>query len=216
MLKRIFLIPIGLFLKLMELAVDGSRDIYNKFRFKNVIIDSNCCIDSQTIIKPYAHILSSSIINKSTINSYSYIGRNCLVQNAIIGRFCSIANDVCIGLGTHPTDLFSTSTLFYRRINTFNIQLIKEDLLFDEYKTIEIGNDVWIGCRAIILDGVSIGNGAIVAANSVVTKDVPPYAIVGGSPAKVIKYRLPSEKMEEYSRLEWWNWDLNEIKNKLL
>ncbi|MFB6341486.1 DapH/DapD/GlmU-related protein [Saccharicrinis sp. FJH62] len=210
------LLPLGFIKKLSDLTKSGTRDITNKIRFKGAKIDSSCSIDSKTVIHSNAHILGNSIINNCSISSYSYIGRNCLVQNTKIGKFCSIANDVFIGLGTHPTDYFSTSPLLYRKKNTFGLSLVDEDKAFDEYREIEIENDVWIGARAIILDGVKIGNGAIVASNSVVTKDVPPYAIVGGVPAKVLKFRFDVEKIDELNAMQWWNWDLNTIKDKMI
>jgi len=210
-LKRIFLLPFGFIKKAIEIANEGARDIENKIRFKNTIIDKGCCIDSKSIIHPHVHLLENSIINNSEINSYTYLGKNCLVQNASIGKFCSIANEVLIGLGNHPLDLLSTSPLFYRVFNPLQISLIKKDIDITEYKPISIGNDVWIGTRSIIIDGVSIGHGAVLAANSVVTKDVPPYAVVGGIPAKIIKYRFPAEKVEKILYSRWWENTIDKI-----
>ena len=212
-LYRMFLLPLGLIKKILEIANDGARDIENKFRFSNTIIDNGCCIDTKSIIHPHVHLLEKCIINKSEINSYTYLGKNCLVQNARIGKFCSIANEVLIGLGNHPLDLLSTSPLFYRVNNPLQISLIKKDLKIVEYIPINIGNDVWIGTRSIIMDGVSIGHGAVIAANSVVTKDVPSYAVVGGVPAKIIKYRFPAEKAEQINRTKWWDFPVNKICN---
>lgn len=213
---RLLLLPFGLLLKFLALAKEGSRDIYNFFNYKNAEIDSDCCINDKSEIAPYTHILKNCYINSSRIDSYTYIGRNCIVQNARIGKFCSIANDVFIGLGNHPTELVSTSPLFYRTRNTLKIKLVDEDYKFDEYHPITIGNDVWIGTRAIIMDGINIGNGAIIASNSVITKDVPPYAIVAGVPAKIIKFRFNEEKIEELQKLEWWHMSLVEIKEKFI
>jgi acetyltransferase-like isoleucine patch superfamily enzyme len=212
---RIFLLPLGFVKKLLEIANEGTRDIENKFRFKNVIIDKGCSMDSKTILHANVHLLENCIINNSEINSYSYLGNNCLVQNTTIGKFCSIANDVCIGLGKHPLDNFSTATIFYRKKNTLNISLVDKNLSFEEYSKITIGHDVWIGARVIILDGVTIGNGAVIAANSVVSKDIPPYAVVGGIPAKTIKYRFDEEKIKKLTDSKWWELELQEIKNKI-
>ena len=212
---RSFLLPIGLIFKLYELAVEGARDIQNKFRFKTSIIDRNCCINLTSKIATHCHILENTLILNSIINSYSYVGKNSVVQNAIIGSFCSIANDVFIGLGSHPTNYFTTSPLFYRVTNTFQLNLVDENLKFSEYLPIEIGNDVWIGARAIIMDGVKIEDGAIIAAGAVVTRNVPPYAIVGGVPAKVIRYRFEPEKIERLIKLQWWKWPLSELKKRL-
>ena len=212
-IKRIFLLPFGFVKKLLELANVGARDIENKIHFKNAIIDKGCCIDPKSIIHPNVHLLENSIVNNSEIHSYTYLGKNCLIQNASIGKFCSIANEVFIGLGKHPMDLFSTAPLFYRKDNTLHIDLINRDLNFDEYGKIAIGNDVWIGARVIVMDGITIGDGAIIAANAVVVKNVPPYAVVGGVPAKIIKYRFPENKIEELLKQKWWMWDLEKIKN---
>lgn len=212
---RVLGMPFGLIFKLWCLAKEGSRDINNHLRFKGAQIDAGCCINEKTEIEPNTHVLNNCIINFSKIGSYSYIGRYCIIQNTTIGKYCSIANDVFIGLGKHPTDLISTSPLFYRKRNTLKLQLVEKDFDFEEYANISIGNDVWIGTRAIIMDGLKIGTGAIIAANSVVTKDVPPYAIVAGVPAKIIKYRFQENKIDELLTSEWWNWSLKEIKLKI-
>ena len=213
---RLTLLPIGLLNRLGMIAKEGSRDIYNRYRYKEVKIDSGCSINEKTEIKRHVHILSNSTLNNVVIDSYSYIGRNCLVQNAQIGKFCSIANDVFIGLGTHPIHLLSTSTLFYRVRNTLGIKLVEKDLNFDEYQKITIGNDVWIGARAILMDGISVGDGAIIAANAVVTKDIPPYAIVGGVPAKVLKYRFEEEQIKKLVQSKWWEQSIKEIKQQIV
>lgn len=212
--KRIFLLPFGFIKRVLELANEGARDIENRIFYKNSIIDKGCCIDSKSIIHSNVHLLENCTVNNSEVKSYTYIGRDCLVQNASIGKFCSIANEVLIGLGKHPLSHFSTSTLFYRTNNTLGIDLVDHNLDFEEYAAIAIGNDVWIGARAIIMDGVSIGDGAIVAANSVVTKDVPQFAIVGGVPAKIIKYRFAPDKIQEFIDQDWWSWQLDKIKKQ--
>lgn len=212
---RILLMPLGFFMKVVLISSNGSRDILNKFRFRGAIIDSNCCFNNRTKIAKHVHILDNCVINNSNIGAYSYFGKKCIIQNATIGSFCSIANDVYIGLGSHPIGYFSTSPLFYRKKNTFKIDLIEKDYEFEEYQQIEIGCDVWIGARATILDGVKIGDGAIVAAHSVVTKDIPPYAIVGGIPAKIIRYRFDSDKIERLLKTQWWNAPIKEIKEKI-
>ena len=208
---RMLLLPVGLCKNLFLLSLAGARDIQNGLRFKGAKIDRNTTIDEKSRIEPDCHVLESCTINNSIIKKYSYIGKRSIVQNATIGSFCSIANDVFIGLGTHPTDYFTTSPLFYRVNNTFNLKLVKKDLDFEEYSPIVIQDDVWIGARAIILDGVTIGQGAIVAANSVVTKDVPPYAIVGGIPAKVLKYRFEEEHIQYLLETGWTKKELNAI-----
>jgi chloramphenicol O-acetyltransferase type B len=212
---RIILYPFGILKSIHTLGKNGSRDFNNKVRFKNVIIDDGVCIDFKAVIKPNVHLLSNCIINNANIDSYSYVGKNSMVQNASIGKFCSISNDVFIGLGSHPTDYFSTSPIFYKKKNIIEIDLISQDYPFQEYENIKIGNDVWIGAKAIVLDGITIGHGAVVAANAVVTKDVPPYAIVGGVPAKILKYRFNDEKIKILLKSNWWDDDLIVIRNKI-
>jgi acetyltransferase-like isoleucine patch superfamily enzyme len=211
---RILFLPIGLFIGFWNMAKVGARDIHNQIRFKNAKIENGCCFSEKTEIAPNTHLLNNCIINYCKIGQYTYIGNNCIIQNTTIGRFCSIANDVLIGLGNHPIDNFSTSPLFYRTNNPLKIKLVESNSDFQEYKPVEIGNDVWIGARVIILDGVTIGHGAVVAANSVVTKDVPCYAIAGGIPAKIIKYRFSEEKIEAILKSVWWNLDISDALEK--
>ena len=116
----------------------------------------------------------------------------------MIGNYCSVASFVTIGPGEHDLSKVTTS----ERINT----------MFDDHKSmtmkkVVIGNDVWIGVNATVLRGVTIGDGAVIAAGAVVTKDVPPYAIVGGVPARIIKYRFDSSDIEKIKSSEWWNED---------
>ncbi|MGE6754758.1 CatB-related O-acetyltransferase [Rossellomorea sp. NPDC071047] len=145
-----------------------------------------------------------------TIGKYSYIANNTHIINCKIGNYCSIGPSVKIGLGKHPTNRFSTSPLFYSLNNPFRIKLVdKED--FEEFEEIIIGHDVWIGANAIILDGVKIGNGAIIAAGAIVTKDVSAYSIVGGTPAKVLKYRFSNEVVERIIQSNWWEKDIKDL-----
>ncbi len=212
-LFRIILLPFGLVKKCFACAIDGARDLENIIRFKNVIIDRNCIINRNTNIHPHVHILENCLLNNVEVGSFTYLGKNCQVQNASIGKFCSIANEVMIGLGNHPLNNFSTSPLFYRKNNPFNIELVRKDLDFEEYNQISVGHDVWIGARAIILDGITIGTGAVIAANSVVTKNVAPYAIVAGGPAKIIRFRFNDTEIQRLLNLKWWELDLNAIKH---
>lgn len=149
-------------------------------------------------------IYDNTTIVNSQVGDYTYIGGSNKIQYAIIGKFCSIGPEVRIGLGIHPTHLKSTYPGFYTNPEYYRVEKLYN---FDgeEYKPVEIGNDVWIGARATILDGVKIGDGAIIATGAVVTKEVPPYAIVGGVPAKVIKYRFSESRIKELLDEKWWN-----------
>ena len=112
-----------------------------------------------------------------------------------------------MGIGKHPTDLASTHPAFYSTGKAF--KTFADRNYFEEYENISIGHDVWIGSRTIIMGGVKIGNGAIVAAGAVVTKDVEPYSIVGGIPARHIKYRIQKDKIDLLEKTEWWNQNEN-------
>lgn len=140
-----------------------------------------------------------------------------------IGRYCSFGEDVQIGRHPHPMHWFSTSPFFYQDYQgVLDAQPpagIALDAAHDFHrqgppvvaKPTLIGNDVWIGHGAFILPGVKIGDGACIAARSVVTKDVPPYAVVAGVPAQVKKYRFPEKRLERLARSRWWEfapWDL--------
>ena len=203
---RISLIPVGIIKELCLLANKGARDLINKRKYHHAIIDNGCCFTDDSVVGERAHLFANCIINHTSIGNYTYIGRNSLIQNTNIGNYCSISHEVICGLGRHPLDLFSTSPVFYRRNNPLYLQIVNKDIEFEEYLPINIGHDVWIGARAIIMDGVNIGNGAVIAAGAVVTKDVPPYAIVGGVPAKIIKYRSEHDFVDKQPK-EWWNYD---------
>lgn len=149
-------------------------------------------------------VYDNTLMVNVKVGDYTYIGGESKMQNAIIGKFCSLGSELRIGLGRHPLNLRSTFPGFYKDGGYYGVG--KEfDNTEPEYLLVKIGNDVWIGTRAIILDGVNIGDGAVIAAGAVVTKDVPPYAIVGGVPAKIIKYRFEESEIEKLLREKWWD-----------
>lgn len=126
-----------------------------------------------------------------------------------VGSFCSIANEVVIfGGGEHRTDWVTTFPL---RI-AFDDPLARKDGIPASKGETKIGNDVWIGFRAMVLSGVTIGDGAVIGAGAIVTVDVPPYAIVAGNPARVIRYRFSPNEIEKLLALRWWDWDIDRIK----
>ncbi len=131
--------------------------------------------------------------------------------NISIGNYCSIAGRVDFLRANHPTNDFTMHPIGHR--TSFN-PLLKEDRF--EWSSLSIGNDVWIGQNVVILPSCSkIGNGAVIGAGSIVTKDVPAYAVVAGSPARKIKMRFTPEVIDEIEESEWWKMDKNElIKNR--
>lgn len=160
----------------------------------------------------YNTLESGSALHNVKLGDFTYVAANSKLANVVLGKFCSVGNEVLAGLGKHPTrDFVSTHPIFYSPIGQCQLIFTKEPL-FEEFSAITIGNDVWIGARSILLDGISIGDGAIIAAGSVVTKDVPPYVIVGGVPAKMIRNRFSQEETDYLKTLKWWDRDLNWIK----
>lgn len=161
-----------------------------------------------SIVSRKAKVWGHCKLFHSSIGDYTYIGEHCRVIHAHIGKFCSIAGDYSqIGMGKHSLDFISTSSLFTAARNATGSKWT--DLqAFEEYKDIIIGNDVWIGSSVKILPGVHIGNGAVIGAGAIVTKDVPAYAIVGGVPAKVIRYRFPMDVVNKLEISKWWEIDV--------
>lgn len=155
--------------------------------------------------------------NFKKVGRYTYAQPELWVENPLestIGSFCSIGRNVVIGHGDHPTTFLSTSPFFY--LDALGVK-DKNMVCYDNYYThnlkgVEIGNDVWIGNGAFIKNGLKIGDGAVIGAQSVVTKDVPPFAIVVGSPAKVIKYRFTQEIIDDLLKLKWWDLDIEILK----
>lgn len=160
--------------------------------------------DAKSSFTSKTHLLRFSKLVNVSIGEYSRIGVNCSVTNATIGRFTAIGKDTIIGLGQHPTNYISTNSIFYRK-GQFHDNWAQPLENFEESKRIIIGNDVWIGRKCMIMDGVTVNDGAIVAAGAIVTKDVPPYAIVGGVPAKVLKYRFTTDIVDKLLEIKWWN-----------
>jgi acetyltransferase-like isoleucine patch superfamily enzyme len=168
-------------------------------------IGRNAVITNSTIGK-YNSFAENTQFSNSTIGDYSYIAQGTIINNASIGKFTCVGPDVLIGLGEHPTEKFvSIHPIFYSLAKQVGVTFASATH-FDEFpnKAI-IGNDVWIGSRVIILGSAKIGNGAIIASGAVITKDVPPYAIVAGIPAKVIKKRFSEKKIESLQESQWWN-----------
>jgi len=143
----------------------------------------------------------------------SYVANNSSITFAKIGNYCAIGDNVRICLGNHPTrDFVSVHPCFYSKDGQGTPSYVNEDLFSghkfvdkEEKFVVELGNDIWIGNDVSILDGIRIGNGAIIGIGSVVTKDVEPYSIVGGIPAKLIRMRFTEEEIIFLINLEWWN-----------
>lgn len=154
----------------------------------------------------------NSIVSNSRFGDYTYVGNNCACYFVDVGKFCSIASGVRLGLHEHPVGAnVSVYPAFHRPWPL--ARHITPAFEFQTIKRTTIGNDVWIGEGCIILSGISIGNGAVIAAGAVVSKDVPPYAIVGGIPAKLIRMRFAVEQIEKLEQIAWWDQNEDWLKN---
>ncbi len=148
---------------------------------------------------------SGSLIVNVKMDKHSFCGYDCEIINCEIGKYCSIANCVFIGGAEHPLSWAGTSPVFYKGRDSVKLKLSEHER--PASKITYIGNDVWIGYRASIKAGVNIGNGAVIGMGAVVSKDVPPYAIVVGNPAKIIKYRFDEDIIKILNKSMWWNQD---------
>ena len=175
-----------------------------KFRKNNVIFGKKTNIAKNSTFEGY-NVIGSGCTFEGHIGYASYLGNSCHIT-AKIGKYCSIAPYVSIIRGKHPSrNWLSTHPAFFSTLKQCGMTYVTENK-FDEFSNItEIGNDVWIGQSATIIDGVKIGDGAIIGTGSMVTKDIPPYAIAVGVPAKVIRYRFTEEQIAKLLELKWWD-----------
>ena len=182
----------------------------NTYSFgKNLNLGKNCIISKKVLLE-----------NDITIGDCTYISANTnIYSNVKIGKFCSIASNVNIAPGEHDVYNLTTHPIMYNKIwrKKLNIKENEsyENMIGGHDKVTEIGNDVWIALNVFIKRGVTIGDGAVIGAGSIVTKDVEPYSIVVGNPAKIIKYRTSKENINFLEENKWWNLSNEEISNRL-
>ncbi len=150
-------------------------------------------------------------VSDTSIGDYTYVAVNSAISLSQIGKFCSIGPNFFCGYGIHPLNGISTSPMFYSTLKQNGFSLTEKDKI-QERKKIVIGNDVFIGANVTILDGVTIADGAVIGAGAVVVNDIPPYAVAGGVPAKIIKYRFSDDIINRLLQLKWWNWDEEKLK----
>lgn len=158
----------------------------------------------------YIYVAHHAQIQDSFLGNHTSVGRYDKIREADIGRYCSFSWDCTIGAPTHPFRTITSCALTYRK----EYQIVAEDEAFPQKRTV-IGNDVWIGCDVTVISGVHIGDGAVVGAGAVVTKDILPYEIWGGVPAKRIGQRFENDVIDILEEIRWWEWTSEEIKECL-
>lgn len=196
----------------MDVLHDIKQFVHRKRYSKNCKFYGKVELDSKSVFEGCNRIAAGATFLSSKMGYGSYIGERAYICNVSIGRYSCIAPEVIIVTGRHPMHFASLHPFFY---STEHISSYVSEMKFQEYSyvdqehkiAVEIGNDVWIGTRAAIVEGVRIGDGAVIAAGAVVTKDVEPYSVVGGVPARLIKKRFEEDTIGSLLEFQWWNKD---------
>jgi phosphonate metabolism protein (transferase hexapeptide repeat family) len=184
-------------------------------KLAETVIESTVKLREATIGR-CCEVLGDTAIEYAELGDYSYLGPGCMVADAEIGRFCAIAAQVRIGAPNHPLDRPSQHRFTYCP-EYYTADAQRDHTFFRQRRAdrVVIGNDVWIGHAVIVMPGVKVGDGAVLAAGAVVTRDVAPYTIVGGVPARQIRERFSREIAAQLSRIAWWNWPSETIWQRL-
>lgn len=178
-------------------------------------IAASACVSACELGR-YTEVADGAVLEGSRLDDYSYVMERCDIIFADIGKFANIASEVRINPSNHPMDWVSQHHFLYRRRR---YDLHKEDhaALFNwrRRQRVSIGHDTWLGHRAIIMPGVRVGNGAVVGSGAVVTRDVAPYTIVAGTPARPIRARFPEAIWRTIEATGWYHWDHETLKERL-
>ncbi len=199
----------------MEINIDSLKwFLFGRRRMKKNVrgfhAHWNTSVSPNSTFGAYSHLFEGAVVNSSSIGRFSKV-ISARVSDSKIGAFVSLAARSTIGGGgDHPLDQVSHHSVFYSPSvqQHPNLILSEENKYPGDLQETVIGNDVWVGYNAVVKHGVKIGDGAVVAAGAVVVDDVPPYAVVGGVPAKMIKYRHSPELREALIAAQWWNWPI--------
>ena len=205
--------------RIKDSTISDTARLFSNIRLVDSVVKDGVCIGddsdiTSSILAEKSEIGRRNLIRNTRIGRGSYTGTNAIIKNADIGNYCCIGWNISIGGGNHNMNNVSMYTdYWYHR--TFGVdfsQLIGSN---ETAERVIIGNDVWIGSHANILQGVHIGNGCVIGAGAVVTKDIEPYSVVVGVPAKVRKKRFSDEIIDLLNALQWWNWSEEQIVEKI-
>lgn len=180
-----------------------------KYLLSKLILKAQIPAIIESSLDKTAHVAAKSSLVNVQMGKYSDIGYNCFVVNTNIGSFCSFGANIRIGGASHPVDWVSTSQVFLERKDSLKKRFAR--LPYEDERQTNIGNDVWIADNVLVKAGVTIGDGAVIGMGSVVTKDVPPYAIVAGNPAHIIRYRFAQDIIDGLLSTRWWDLDDEEL-----
>lgn len=173
-----------------------------RFRLADdITLEAPCALSSSTSFCEHLQVGAFTSITNDNVHQ-EFLS----VQNATIGRYCSIAPGVVLAPFMHPVTTVSSSYALMWQLHRYASFEMPFDVPPQPPEPVRIGNDVWIGASAVVMAGVTVGDGAVIAANAVVTKDVPAYAIVGGVPAKIIRYRFDALLIRRLLKTQWWRW----------
>ena len=204
--------------KLVDTVLGENIKIYKEAEIQHSRLEDSTSVGDQSIIL-HSRIESNSAINRrnyilrSKIGNYTYTGIGTMILSAIIGKFCSISWNVSIGGENHDYNKVTTHPLW--RFHAMDTGCLNYSINYDNQEECVIGNDVWIASNAIILRGLKVGDGAVIGAGAVVTKDVDPYSIVAGVPAKMIGMRFDEDTISMLQKIQWWNWPKEVIRQNV-
>ena len=181
-----------------------------RYRFGAIRCHWSAYVDRASLLHGRNFVGDRTTILNSELGPYSYVNSACIISNCKVGAYSCIGREVLVGLGAHPTNRLAVHRMFYsKEIAIWRHMFVRAD--FEEHLSVKIGSDVWVGARSMVLDGVEIGDGAIIAAGSLVTKDVPPFSIVAGAPARVIRQRFGDETIRKIQKDPWWRLSPQEV-----
>ena len=195
----------------MRILLRVFRKVFQAYKLRSSTISKTSSVSFKARLdsvkaNDYTRFADYSDVRTSSIGEYSTVGRYTKITNAEIGKFCAISWDCTINAVSHPYDHLTIHAFPYV---PHAGGLVKERT--QQIVNVKVGNDVWVGANSVIMPGITVGDGAIIGANAVVTKDVPPYAIVVGVPAKIIKYRFSEQIIGKLLNIKWWDFERDTI-----